>query len=66
MSDKIIRMYHIRAAEVCASGARDWMKAHGFDWNEFLDNGIEVSRIEVLDDAIANKICAVAKGENHG
>jgi hypothetical protein len=55
-----IFMHHVRAARLCASGARAWANAHGFDWNEFLTRGIPVSRVEGLD-PVADRVVRAAR-----
>lgn len=36
----MIRMRDIRAAKMCSRGARSWFERHGFDWSDFIKNGI--------------------------
>lgn len=59
----IIRMRHIRAANLCSGGARRWFESHGFSWTDFLVNGIPVAQVEPLNDAIANRVIEVVRQE---
>lgn len=50
-----IRVYmrHVRSAQLCARGSREFFRKHGLDWNDFLTNGIPVSKLEEIGDPIA-------------
>ena len=56
-----IRMPHIRAAHMCASGARKFFKYHDLDWNKFLKEGIDVTEVEHIDDAMLRAVIRVAE-----
>lgn len=60
MSDPIVRMKHIRAAKLCAGGARRWFQAHGLDWSDFLENGILASILGQWGDPLADRAIAEA------
>jgi hypothetical protein len=42
----------LRAARYCLAGVRPWFQRHGFDWQDFLDHGIEASRLHTTGDAL--------------
>jgi len=54
---------HIRAANLCASGARDWFRHYGFDWSDFLTNGKPAEELDATGDAMALKVTAIAREE---
>ncbi|MBS0212300.1 MAG: hypothetical protein JSR26_03850 [Proteobacteria bacterium] len=58
MTDAIATIAHIRAAGLCARGARAWAARHGFDWSAFLRDGVSVARLEALDDPFAARVIA--------
>lgn len=65
MSDQVIvRMEHIRKADLCAKGARYWFESNGLSWSDFLTNGIAAEKVEVIGDAMADRVCAVARQES--
>lgn len=63
MSDEIlITMNDVRNATMCSRGARAFFIRHNLDWDEFLKNGVPISVIEAIDDAMALKVVEVARG----
>lgn len=46
-------------------GSRVWMERHGFDWTDFITNGIAVEDLESTGDKIVLDIAAIARAE-HG
>ena len=64
-SDPAFRIYprHMRAAKVCVSGSREWCARNGFSWHEFVHDGLRVSVMRALDDAIINRLIAAAEKE---
>lgn len=60
---------HIRAIELpggkrlCAPGTRQWFRNHGFDWNDFLFNGIDADKLTATGDHWALKAVANAEKE---
>lgn len=65
MTTEIVSMRHIRAAKICMSGARGWWVLQGWDWNDFLTNGVTAERLEATGDALALKVVACMRAE-HG
>lgn len=63
MSEPRVRMCHLRALGYCSRGIRRWCAARGVDYAALLKDGIAVSEIERLGDALADRACALTKGE---
>lgn len=56
----IITIKHIKAAGMCSSGARLFAKNNGFDWSDFVKNGIPIEKLPT-DNALVNQVLEVAK-----
>ena len=56
-------MRHVRAAKLCSRGTRDWFAKYDLDYNDFLTNGIPVSKLEETGDALAARAVVAAKRE---
>lgn len=52
----IIRVEDVRKAGYCVRNLRSWFREHNLDANDFLKNGIDVEKLEPLNDAIANRV----------
>lgn len=37
----------------CRGGARNWFRAHGLDWTDFVKHGVEAEKLEGTGDALA-------------
>ncbi|MGS7873597.1 hypothetical protein [Stenotrophomonas forensis] len=66
----LVTVEHARAAKLgehsgvlCAAGIRTWMDRHGLNLRQFLDEGLPVTQFEVLDDAFAQRLAAIARQE---
>ena len=59
----LVTMKHIRQADLCAKGARDWFASHGFNWNDFLENGKDADELDATGDALAFQVTAIARQE---
>lgn len=55
---RIITVTDIRQAGHCATGIRDWFERQGFDFRDFLKNGIDEDRLRATGDG---QILAVLK-----
>lgn len=55
-------MRDVRAAKMCSSGAREFFKRQGLDWQDFLKNGIDSETLQKTGDAMALKVVEVAHG----
>jgi hypothetical protein len=63
-SDIIVRMRHLRAAKFCADGARKWWRVQGFDWSDFLTNGISATTLLETGDPMALRVVEIARNED--
>lgn len=54
-------MDDVRAAGLCAPGARAWLRAQGVDWLVFLRDGLSPARLEATGDAQALLAVAAAR-----
>lgn len=53
----IIKMRDLRRVDICSSAVtRKWFKDNGFDWHEFLKNGIESEKLLATNNPIAKQI----------
>lgn len=57
-----IWMRDIRAAKMCSGGTRAWFIRQGFDWDDFLKNGIDSQKFIATGDAMALQVVEVAHG----
>lgn len=62
-ADVIIKPQHLQAAGLCVRGARQWFALHNLDFAHFIRHGYPCSQIEALNDALGNKVAAVAREE---
>ena len=56
-----IYMSDIRKAKMCSAGARAFFLRQGWDWQDFLNNGIELSVVESSKDAMALQVVELVK-----
>ncbi len=61
MSEIMVRPEHVRQANLCARGMRVWFKKNNIDLGEFLTKGVTVERLEACNDALANRVCKIAR-----
>lgn len=54
-------MRHLRELRFCARGGRDFWARQGWDWSDFLANGIPVAQLEATGDAMAAQLAARAR-----
>lgn len=52
----------------CRGGSRNWFLAHGFDWRDFIVNGIPADKLTATGDGLAQALVDWAKKceKNHG
>lgn len=60
---KRLYMRHLREVGMCNRGARQIAAEHGFDWQDFLDNGVDLDLIRHIDDAMVQRVIAIAEAE---
>lgn len=65
MSDTpiIVRMRHVRSADLCSRGTRSWFSRHNLDFNVFLNQGYPVETIEATNDELGLRVAAIARKE---
>lgn len=57
----------IRACGLClVPGAKNWCELHGIDWRTLIQEGIEISVLENIDDTLVQQVIAYAKGNRNG
>ena len=52
-------MSDIRKAKMCSKGARAFFLQKGWDFQDFLKNGIDVEIVRACNDAMANQVIEV-------
>lgn len=60
VSKRVIRA-DLRAAGICAAGARRWLKDRGVLWPDFLEKGVSLAWLEEQDDENANRVATAAR-----
>lgn len=58
-----IRVEHGWAIGYCSKGQRQFAARHGFDWTDFLTNGIEEELLLATGDHMAQKLVESAHGQ---
>ena len=56
-----VTIQDLRTARYCLAGVRPWFRRHGFDWQDFLDHGIDADRLRATNDALVEPVIQVAK-----
>lgn len=56
-----IYMQDIRRAKMCANGARAFFESKGWDFQDFLKNGIDIETVKACNDAMALQVVEVAE-----
>ena len=51
-----IYMSDLRKAKMCARGSRAFFLSQGWDWQDFLANGIYLEIVEKSNDAMAQQV----------
>jgi hypothetical protein len=59
----IVRSKHLRKANFCMSGGRQWFSDHGLSWSDFLENGIPADTLEATGDEMALVVSKLAREE---
>lgn len=61
-----IYIRHIREAGYCRKeGVKPFFDAHGWDWPDFLVNGIDAQKLINTNDAMALKVVEIAEREQN-
>ena len=53
-------------AGYCPSGTRRWFEAYGFDFRDFLKNGIDETVFLATNDACAIRVVEMKRARDHG
>ena len=62
-----VTIAHIREANLCMKGTREWFGHYGFPWSDFLANGKSAEELEATGDPLAFRVTAIArKGGSDG
>ena len=56
-----VYMSDIRKAKMCAKGARAFFESQGWDFQEFLKNGIDIETVKACNDAMALQVVEVVE-----
>lgn len=63
MNDVIVRVEHVRRANLCMRGARDWFRTNSLDFTHFLKHGYPADVLERTGDDLAVKVVEIARRE---
>jgi len=55
---------HVRAANLCAHGARTWLARYGVNWTKFLDEGVSADFLRDTGDPLALRVVKEVEREN--
>lgn len=61
MIEMKIYMSDIRKAKMCARGSRAFFLLQGWDWQDFLKNGIDIEIVKASKDAMAQQVVEVVE-----
>lgn len=56
-----IYMSDIRKANMCSRGTRAFFLANGWDFQDFLKNGIDIEVVKACNDAMAQQVIKVVE-----
>lgn len=62
----IVTINDVRAAGHCVRGARAWFEQHGFDFQDFVRNGIDAERLVASGDALAARVVEMKRERERG
>lgn len=62
----MVQVQHLRHANLCMRGARQWFGHHDLDWTQFLTKGLPVEDVEKIDDALARQVAQIARDDAAG
>ena len=54
---------HCGGVSYCMSGVRDYFEKHGWDFADFVANGIDTKILRETNDLMAIKLAEIAEGE---
>lgn len=56
-----IYMSDLRKVKMCARGSRAFFLSQGWDWQDFLTNGIDLEIVKSTNDAMAQQVVEVVE-----
>lgn len=56
-----VTLQDLRAARYCRAGVRPWFGRHGFDWQAFVDHGIDADTLRATGDALVDPVIREAE-----
>ena len=59
--DLIATIDDVRQSGICVAGARRWFEQHGFDFKDFIVNGIAAASLAATGDASALRVVQTAQ-----
>lgn len=59
-----VTLQDLRAARYCLAGVRPWFRRHGFDWQSFLESGIDADTLRATGDALVQPVIDQAELRN--
>lgn len=62
ISEDRVTIYDVNRAGYCVKGIRDWCRQQGIPFRDFVKNGIPISEVEKMDDAIVQDVLRVKRG----
>jgi len=60
MSERVF-IKDVRAALMCSQGCRSFFERQGLDWSSFLREGIEITKLEPIDDFMCKQVIKKAR-----
>lgn len=64
--DVTVTVAHLREAQMCIRGAKQWARYMGLDFDAFVRHGIPASQLEATGDAFALQVAKIARDEAKG
>lgn len=66
ISDPTVTIADVRAAKRCMAGSRQWVAAHGLDWNHFVTKGYPASVLDATGDGLITAVTDAARKRTNG
>jgi hypothetical protein len=64
--ERIITARDLQAKGFCLMGVRRWAHDNGFDFKDFLRNGMPKSKVAAIDDAMAERLIELVEQDEVG
>lgn len=58
-----VTMKHMRKARYCFKGVKNFFEKHGFDWGDFLENGIDEEVLAQTGDYMCLRLIELVHGK---